>query len=250
MRVVRNNGYLRRRKRAARWMVFGGVLLLGLAMVMVLRPQLIIPAYGVLIVGFLVFNAGMQQITKWSRRPRADEVLDQLLRRLNDRYTLIHYPDMGGWRPEHVLVSPAGLIVITTRAVAGKVQVDGESWSRVGNFFIRFFGLGGPQLGNPTIECYRQQESLVEFLTLNDLPGKDDIDGVIVFLNPRSEIEVVNSDLSIVLADELLQTVRDFGTEANLPNDQRKEIIGTLAQGEDIEGPISIPSRDPNARAV
>jgi hypothetical protein len=250
MRVVRNNGYLRRRRRTARWLVFGGVMGLALAMVMVLRPALIIPAYGVLIVGFLVFNSGMQQLTKWSRRPRADEVLDQLLRRLNDRYTLVHYPDTGGWRPEHVLIAPVGLIVITTRAVPGKVRVEGDSWSRVGNWFVRFFGLGGPQLGNPTIECRRQQESLEDFLTLNDLPGKEHIDGIIVFLNPRAELEVVESDLSVVMADELLHTVRELGTEANLPNDPRKEIIGTISQGEEIEGPISLPTRDPSAKTA
>jgi hypothetical protein len=250
MRVVRNNGYLRRRRRAARWLVFLGVAGLAAAMVMVLRPALIIPAYGVLIIGFLVFNAGMQQITKWSRRPRADEVIDQLLRRLNDRYTVIHYPDTGGWRPEHVLVSPAGLIVITTRAVHGKVRVEGEKWNRMGNWFVRFFGLGGPQLGNPTVECIRQQESLVDFLTLNDLPGKEHIDGIIVFLNPRIELEVVESDISVVTADELIHTVRDFGTEAKLHNNQRKEIIALLAQGEDIEGPISLPARDPKARTA
>ncbi len=250
MRVVRNTAYLNRRKRISRWTVFFGVLGLGLAMLMVLDPQLIIPAYGVLIVGFLVFNAGMQQLTKWNRSPRADEVLDQLLRRLNDRYALVHYPNLSGWRPEHVLISPAGLIVITTRAVPGEVRVDGERWSRKGNWFVRFFGLGGPQLGNPTIENVRQRESLYEYLTLNDLPGKDYIDGVIVFLNPRSEIEVVESDITIASADELLSTIRDFGAETNLANDDRKAIIGSLSQGEGIEGPVSLPSRDPKADAA
>ncbi|TVR73512.1 MAG: NERD domain-containing protein [Sphaerobacteraceae bacterium] len=250
MRVVRNVGYLNRRKRISRWTVFFGVLGLALAMLMVTRPELIIPAYGVLIVGFLVFNAGMQQITKWNRSPRADEVLDQLLRRLNDRYAMIHFPEMGGWRPEHVLISPAGMIVITPRAVPGKIEVEGEKWTRKGNFFVRFFGLGGPQLGNPTIENVRQRESLYEYLTLNDLPGKDHIDGVIVFLNPRSEIEVIESDISVAMADELLSTIRDFGAETNLANDERKEIVSALAQGENVEGPVSLPSRDPNARAA
>jgi hypothetical protein len=250
MRVVRNVGYLNRRKRISRWTVFFGVLGLGAAMVMVLDPRLIIPAYGVLIVGFLVFNAGMQQITKWNRSPRADEVLDQLLRRLNDRYALIHYPQLSGWKPEHVLLSPAGIVVVTTRAVPGNIEVEGERWNRKGNWFVRFFGLGGPQLGNPTIENIRQRESLYEYLTLNDLPGKDHIDGVIVFLNPRSEIEVTESDIDVVQADELLSTIRDFGSETNLANDERKEILNALSQGENIEGPISLPSRDPNAKAV
>lgn len=250
MRVVRNNGYLNRRRRIARWTVFFGVLALGIAMLMVLRPALIFPAYGVLIIGFLVFNAGMQQITKWSRRPRADEVLDQLLRRLNDRYALIHYPQMGGWRPEHVLVSPAGIIVITPRAVPGHIVVEGDRWSRKGNWFVRFFGLGGPQLGNPKLENDRQREAVADFLTMNDLPGKDHVDGVIVFINPRAELEVIQSDISVVSADELLQTVREFGTEANLHNDHRKQILAALSEGEDVEGPISLPTRDPNARTA
>jgi hypothetical protein len=209
---------------------------------------LIIPAYGVLIMGFLVFNAGMQQIGKWSRRPRADEVLDQLLRRLNDRYTLIHYPNMPGWRPEHVLVYPGGAIIITTRAVHGKVKVENDRWSRVGNFFIRFFGLGGPQLGNPTLECTRQQEALVEYMKTNGLPGADDIEGIIVFLNPRVDLEIISSDFSIVESDGLLHAVRSLGSEARLHNEQRKELVNALAIGDDVEGPVSLPTRDPNAR--
>jgi hypothetical protein len=248
MRVVRNNGYIRRRRRAARWLVFAGLMGLFLAMAMTLRPALILPAYGVLIIGFLVFNAGMQQIGKWSRRPRADEVLDSLLRRLNDRYTLIHYPNMDGWRPEHVLVFPGGLVVLTPRAVHGKVRVEGDRWSRVGNFFIRFFGLGGPQLGNPTLECNRQQEALVTFLTLNDLPGVDEVEGLIVFLNPRVELEVVSSDLTVLEADELLHAIRDLGSESRLHNEQRKELVAALSLGEEIEGPTSLPARDPGAK--
>ncbi|MEX2425963.1 MAG: nuclease-related domain-containing protein [Thermomicrobiaceae bacterium] len=249
MRVVRNNGYLKRRQRISRWTVFFGVLGLGVAMVMVLQPELIIPAYGVLIVGFLVFNAGMQQITKWNRRPRADEVLDQLLRRLNDRYAIVHYPQLGGWSPEHLLISPSGIVVITTRAVPGEIEVEGDRWTRKGNWFVRFFGLGGPQLGNPTVENVRQRESVEEYLTLHGLPGKEHVDGAIVFLNPRSDIEVAESDISIATAEQLLSTIRDLGSETNLANDDRKEILNELSQGDDVEGPISLPSRDPNAKA-
>lgn len=248
MRVVRNNDYIKRRQRGSRLMVWLGVLGLFSSIVMTFYPQLILPAYGVLIFGFIFFNSGMQQLAKWNRRPRPDEMLDDALRRLNDRYTLIHYPNVPGNRPEHVLIFPAGLLVITTRELAGRVRVELNKWRKADRSFLSIFRLGGPQLGNPTAESEMQQQALRSFLEAHDLPGVDLVDGIVVFLNPRAELEVVSSDLTVVKVDELVNAVRDFGTEGLIPAKQRDEIITALSEGEGVEGPISLPTRAASAK--
>lgn len=248
MRVVRNTGYLKRRQRGARVMTLGGVIGLGSAIVMTFQPDLILLAYAVLIFGFIFFNAGMQQVTLWNRSPRSDEVLDQLLRRLNDRYTLIHFPEISGMRPMHVLVYPAGLLVITTRILAGQFVVDGDRWRQLGRRFLRMFLFSGPQLGNPTIENQRQQEALRSFMEEMDLPGRDMVDGLIVFLNPRAVLEVKNSPITVVDRDDLLKAVRSFGTEALLTAKERDELVEALSRGDNVEGPVSLPARDPRGR--
>ncbi len=129
MRVVRNVGYIKRRKRAAQLMVGLGLLaLLGSWAVYLLKPDIFLFAMMGLALGFILFNGGMQQMTRWVRSPRSDIVIDQQLKSLNDRYTLIHFPDIPGRRPDHVLVSPSGVLVMTTREVHGQLSVKGTRW--------------------------------------------------------------------------------------------------------------------------
>ena len=225
-------------------MIVGGLAGLGSSIVMTFFPQLILWAYLALIVGFLLFNAGMQQWAKWNRRPRPDELLDATLRRLNDRYTLIHYPEVPqGWRPEHVLVWSGGLLVVTTRELPGQIQVQGTRWRRLDSRLIRIFTFGGPPLGNPTIECQRQQEALREFLTQNELPGAEAVDGLIVFLNDRATLQVLESEMTVVTRKELLEAIRALGSERRLSSKECEEIITALSTGEEVEGPIALSAR-------
>lgn len=244
MRLVVNNGYVKRRKRMSRLMILGGLLLFAASFPLLTVPSLIIFSYVTLIAGFLVFNSGMQGTAKWSHRPRPDEVIDNSLRRLNDRYTLIHYPEMSGLRPEHVLVYPGGLVVITSREAYGTIQVNGNKWKKSGKL-LSFLSFGGPQLGNPTNDNQRQRAALEGFLENHDLPGDDLIDGIITFTHPKSNVEVIESDLTVVKSDELLEAIRDLGTEAPLPTGERDAIISALSQGQEVSGPTPIPNRNP-----
>lgn len=248
MRVVRNVGYLKRRQRAARLMIALGLtgLLGSIALTFFQQLVYIYLAYAALITGFLFFNAGMQQWAKWNRRPRPDELLDASLRRLNDRYTLVHYPEIpDGWRPEHVLVWPGGLLNITTRELAGRIVVKGTRWRRLDRMLLRLLTFGGPPLGNPTLECQRQMEALRTFLQQRDLPGPDLVDGLIVFLNDQAELQVIESPITVVQRKELLDAIRAYGTERRLSQGEIDEIVTALAQGEQVEGPVSVPTRQP-----
>lgn len=248
MRVVRNQGYLKRRQRGTRLMIALGLsgLLGSIALTFLQTILAIYLAYALLITGFLFFNAGMQQWAKWNRRPRPDEILDSTLRRLNDRYTLIHYSEVpGAWRPEHVLVWPGGLLNITTRELPGRIVVKGNRWRRLDRFILRLLTFGGPPLGNPTVECRRQIETLRTFLKQRDLPGADLVDGLIVFLHDQAQLEVVESPITVVHREELLEAVRAFGTERRLTQGEIDEITAALSQGEQVEGPLALSTRTP-----
>lgn len=251
MRVVRNNGFIKRRQRISRAMVLIGVVALGSSIVITfMAPTLLVPAYAVLIIGFLGFNGGMQQLAKWNRNPRADQLLDERLRRLNDRYTLIHYSDATRGHPEHILVYPGGLLVITTREVQGQITVKDNRWKRAGGRLLMLFGMSGPQLGNPTAETERDQGTLRSLLQSNDLPGEDLVDGLIAFIHPRAQLDVISSDLTVVNSDGLLNAVRELGTENALTTKERDDIIAMLAQGSNVEGPVSLSSRDTRSKRV
>ncbi|HUZ03652.1 MAG TPA: NERD domain-containing protein [Thermomicrobiaceae bacterium] len=245
MRLVRNNSYVSSKRRTARWMIWAGLIFMVASFPLTLQAHLVIPAYVTLIIGFILFNTGMPQSTKWGRHPRGDEALDEVLRRLNDRYTVIHYPNVPGDRPEHVLVFPSGLLVMTTRDVPGQVKVEANRWRRAGRSVLALFSLGGPQLGNPTTECERQQAALRAFLESRDLAGSDLVEGMIVFLNSQVQLEVVSSDTTVVKLGEVLGAVRDLGTEGLLPAKQRDDIVAALAEGDGVEGPTPLPAHEP-----
>lgn len=248
MRVVRNVGHLKKRQRGTRIMIALGLSGLFGSVALTFLQQLLYVylAYALLITGFLFFNAGMQQWAKWNRRPRPDELLDSALRRLNDRYTLVHFPEIPeGWRPEHVLIWPGGILNITTRELAGRIVVKGTRWRRLDRLFIRLLTFGGPPLGNPTIECQRQMEALRTFLQQCDLPGADLVEGLIVFLNDQAQLEVIESPITVVTRKELLEAVRMLGTERRLSQGEIDEIVAALSQGEQVEGPISLATRVP-----
>jgi hypothetical protein len=245
MRLVRNNGYIKSRRRLARLTVLAGALMLGGSIALTfLSTKLFIPGYAILIFGFITFNMGMQQTTKWGRHPRPDEILVNALRRLNDRYTLIHYPAAGKGHPEHVLVYPGGLAVITTREVQGKVSIDGNRWRRSGGRIWALIGMSGPQLGNPTGDNERDQEALRAILAEHGLPGEDTIDGIIVFVNPRAELHVGSTDLSVVTTDGVLHAVRELSAETVLATKDREAIIALLSEGENVEGPVTLTNRE------
>lgn len=242
MRVVRNIGYVKRRRRAGRVIVFSGVLLLfGSWALSFLMPTLFLAAMLGLAFGFIFFNGGLQQLTRWSRKPRADEVLDQELRPLNDRFTLVHFPELPGRRPDHVLIMPSGLLVMTTREIQGRLSVKGRTWRKRGNPLGRMFFLGGPQLGNPTIENEEQVRVLQEFLTNESLPGQ--VEGAVVFVADLVEVEIVDPEIPVLHASEILDHVRQLSGDATLTGRDREQLAAQLSRGEEIEQDDPQPAR-------
>ena len=209
MRIVRNTGYIKRRKRAGKMIVAAGLLvLIGSWIITLLYPTLFLLATVGLAVGFIFFNGGMQQLSRWSRRPRNDEIIDADLNRLNDRYALVHYPNVPGRRPDHVLIMPNGVLALTSREVTGSVKVKDRAWRKLGNPLTRMLLLGGPQLGNPTIENEEQVKALNTYLASKDLPSN--ATGAIVFVADKVEVDIENPTLPILHATELLDYVRQL----------------------------------------
>jgi hypothetical protein len=243
MRVIRNTGYIKRRKRSAKIMVLGGLTLLGGSWLITLfYPDLFLMATVGLVFGFIGFNAGMQQIGRWSRKPRADLLLDNELARLNDRFTLIHYPDFPGRRPDHILIMPTGVLVLTIREVTGKALVRGKMWRKKGSPLGRMFMLSAPQLGNPTIENEGQVTAVAG--ALESVGLTPEVKGAIVFAAINIEVEIIDSAATVLHLTELLDYVRDdLGGEVTVSGRDRELIVETLARGEELERNAVAPAR-------
>ena len=221
-------------------MVLAGLTFLVGAFVLTFWQNQILLSYVGLILGFLTFNGGMQQVARWSRKPRTDEVLDHMLTKLNDRYAIVHYPAIGGRRPDHVVVTPSGVVALTPREVGGTVTLDGRRWKR--SALKQMFNLGGPQLGNPTIENESQVATLQAAFEEANL--NVDVMGVIVFVHPDVEIEMREPESEVIHVHELYDYIRALGAEGtSLPSDERNKVISALSVGERIEEIGSVTRR-------
>lgn len=255
MQIIRNGAYVKSQQRRGRLLTAIGFAALAGAFVMVwvqrTRPELILLAYALMLVGFIFFNMGLQSVGKFisnERKKRADEVLDRTLERLNDRYTIIHYSQVGKRVVEHLIVHTGGVLVLTIRELAGKVVVNDRRWRRGGNPLGRFFNYSGPQLGNPSIDNENDVATVKELLTEQGLPNE--VQGVIVFTNPLAEVEG-SAPIDVVGIGELLEHVRLIASDRDRPvlsARDRAAIVELLAQGLDADQ--STPSNERRKRPV
>jgi hypothetical protein len=246
MRIVRNVGYVKRKKRTARWTaLLGFVTLVGSMIVGFVLPDLFGLAYLLLFVGFVLFNVGMQQVGKWNRGPknRNDALLDQRLAPFNDRYALIHFPSLNDKVVEHLLVHPGGVTVLTAKDLPGEVIVQGKRWRRAGNPLRRVFAFSGPQLGQPGSETQQGIATVEGFLAEHQM--EVDVDGAVVFVNPRIVLDVEDAEFPVLTADELPDFVRDLPIDESLRPSDLTELVDLLSVGDELETTARTRSRRP-----
>jgi hypothetical protein len=254
MRIIRDAGYIKRRKRAATLTAIAGVALLGFAFWLSVSAGSknttgVLLAYIPLLAGTALFHMGMQQVSQWNRSPRNDESLDVLLKPLGEKYTLMHYVPAGKKIVPHVLVHPGGVLSLTVRDLAGDVSYADGKWRKASKAgFSRLFGMGGPQLGNPSVDATNDVNSLET--ALSGAPGAFETDGAIVFLNRLANlVDIEDPDYPVMNGEGLLQFIRTLPADAEFKTSDRQVVVEMLSQGaEDVEEAEKAPTRRPVKR--
>ena len=243
MRIVRDTGYIKSRKRIARWTAIIGFALLGSTFFVAFNQSLILYAYVMLFVGFLLFNYGMQQMGKWNRNPRNDVLLDSRLQPFSDKYVLLHYARVGKTVIEHLVIHPGGIVVLTARELAGVIYGRGNRWRKRGVGIARFFSFSGPQLGNPSIETDRAVAALEAFLVENQM--EVEINGAIVFLSSAAELDVEEPDYPVLAGDELSMFLQSLPEDPTFTMAERDRLTSILATGLEVESTGPTRTRKP-----
>jgi hypothetical protein len=246
MQVVRNIGHVKRRRRLGRWAALVGFLMLASTFFAVFLQEYIVFAYGLLLVGFVSFNFGMQQLGKWSntpRHPRNDLAIDEQLNALSDKYVLLHYIRLGKTVIEHALVYPGGVLVMTARDVPGTVIARKNRWRRSGLGVMRMFGMSGPQLGNPVYETEQSVTTIEK--ALRDAQLEYDVFGVILFTAPTVELDVEDTDYDAITLSELEGFVRHLEVDPAFKTAERDRLVEILGQGEELERTERTSTRRP-----
>lgn len=182
-------------------------------------------SYGLLIFGLLAFNVGRYHHIRWGVRPREDEVIAAALKGLDQRHLLLNYSDKAP--AAHLLLSPLGLFLIETRVHDGKITCEGDRWRRKKTVatIMRSFIEGG--IGNPSKEALQGVAALKSFLAESldsDTAEAVPVETVIVFTNPRAELQVTDPVVPVVAPKDLRSHVRSAQGRTKITGDVYRRV--------------------------
>lgn len=188
MRIIRNEAMIKRNARIAQFTMLAGLLVLGAGMFISFRYQ---DQFGLslaaLLIGFMLSQIGIYYSNRWGRRPRPDELLDQALKGLDDKFTLYHYHSP----VPHLLVGPAGIWILQPYHQRGKISFSKGRWrQKGGNLYLKIFAQEG--IGRPDLEISGAKLSLQKAL-YKKLPEEFELPEIkvaLVFTHPKAEIEI------------------------------------------------------------
>jgi hypothetical protein len=217
MNVFTNESYIKEQFKSARRMQIIGVGALVLSLLMTcplylgssVPPLVTVLAWPFLIVGFPLLTTGNNRLRRLRTIPRSDLLLNTELKGLNNKYTLHHYVPVEGKIVKHLLVAPAGLVVMESRDATGQVSCasgpKGDRWSMRAGFLDRISG-ARPPLGNPSRDL---EESLALARGLLEAIGKPGVEarGLIVFTR-QEDLEVEGCTYPAVPLSETKAAVR------------------------------------------
>jgi hypothetical protein len=215
MRLVVDDTKIARGARLGKIATFVGLgfLLAGFIISLTLRDLMFLwVSLGCLVVGMLISSVGTMNMNRWVREPRADQALAQGLKGFDDRYVLYSYR----LPVPHVLLSPTGLFVLTAMGQDGTIRYDGNKFRRDFSLgrVLRFMAEEG--LGKPLAEADREVEALRQYLAEHGTSEDVEIQNVIVFYNPRAELDVSDAPVPIVDPKGLKKAIRKQ-TDEKLP---------------------------------
>jgi hypothetical protein len=175
----------------------------------------------------LLFQVGVFFGSRWGRRPRPDEVLDQALKGLDNKHTLYHYKSP----VNHLLVGPTGVWVLQTSPARGTITFSAGRWrQRGGNLYFKLFGQ--ESLGRPDLELSGAVETIERFLNKNLSEEKiPEVQAALVFLNPATVIDISDDEqtpAATVSAKELKDLIRKSGKTKSISPEKAKLIQEAL----------------------
>jgi len=194
MVILRDEQRIKRLKRISQILSFLGMgsLLAGLFLVFLPNTaNLFSYQLAALFVGWMLSQIGIYLGQNYARKPRPDEVLDEVLRKVARNGRIYHYL----LPAHHVLLIPTGIIVFVTKYQGGNISVDGDKWKQTGMGLRRLFGQ--ERLGNPTREAALSVEAIASYLNKH-APSVEEvpIGALIVFTNKgNKELNLKKSDI-------------------------------------------------------
>jgi hypothetical protein len=226
--VIRDEERIARNRKISQYTSLGGLLLLVGGMVLAFAQPVNFLLYQTiaLIGGWTLSQIGLYLGHRYGRSPRMDEVLDEALKKTARNGRLYHYI----LPAPHVLLTPAGFVVLLPKFQSGDISADGDKWRQTGIGLRRFFGQEG--LGNPTNEAESMFKAMYRYIhenvpeveqAIGEVPGGV----VIVFTSDKPKLkslEVERSTIPAMHHTKLAGYLKHKGQTTPLPAEQYKAL--------------------------
>jgi hypothetical protein len=125
MIIVRKDQSIKRRGTVGKVMTYAGLAIMAIAFLISLREtENFTSIFIVVLLGLTISQIGIPIFNRYGREPRVDQILDQSLKGLDDRYVLIHYL-LGA---DHALLSPAGAFALIPALEKGAIRLQDGDW--------------------------------------------------------------------------------------------------------------------------
>lgn len=232
MRIVTNEGHIRRNARIGKVASLIGLLLLVAGLVLSFYfPTQVLLFTGAFLVGFILSQIGIFFGNRYARSPRGDQALNTALKGLDRQHTLYHYIAPAA----HFLIGPAGMWIFIPKQQRGLITYDKGRWRQRGGVFLSYLKVFAQEgIGRPDLEIGAEIDALKQFFR-KELAGHEfpDPNPVLVFLNPRAELAAEDAPIPTVPIDELKELIRKQSKEkgGKLTPDQLAALTGVLEAG-------------------
>jgi hypothetical protein len=221
MKVVTNTKLIKRNSRIGQITTIGALAILGVGLFITFKmPDKFAYSLVALLAGFFLSQIGMYYGNRWGRSPRPDEIINKSMKGLGREYTIYHYTAVAS----HLLLGPAGLWIVMPYYQGGTIVYDGKRWRSKGGGFARSYMriFGQESMGRPDLESDAEIQAVKRHLArvLPEGTAIPEIRAVLLFTDPKAELQVENSPVPTMKTDEL----KDF-----LKRAAREKPIGELA---------------------
>ena len=228
MKIVKKEKMIQRNAQIGRVVTIVSLVILGVGMYITFKqPEQFYLSIIALLVGFLLSQVGIFYTNRWGRKPRPDELLEQVLKGLDDRYSLYHYHTPAS----HVLIGPAGIWTLHPKTQKGTITYQRNRWRQRGGGilqgYLKLFAQEG--IGRPDLEIESDANGLGKQLMKNlpdfDLPP---IHAALVFFHPDIELQADDAPAPTLFAKKLKAFIRKEAKENTLSADIADKIRSVL----------------------
>ncbi len=228
MNIYRNEKVIKRSSRIAQLSTLGGLAVLAGGMYISFRhPEQFAISMSALMLGFILSQVGIFYSNRFGRRPRLDELIDQALKGLDNKFAIYHYVTP----VSHLLVGPTGIWILLPYYQRGTISFAKGRWQQKGaNWYLKIFAQEG--LGRPDLELSGETSALQNYLQ-KLLPEQElpEPQVALVFTNPRVKIEISEDEqppAQTVYIKDLKEAMRKASKGKGITMDKVKQIQGAL----------------------